>query len=178
MEPGNRGPAAFPGRVVKITPQGRLYVLGAILLASLTICSRNFSRTGESAFMIPLMVAGVAYLFAIREFLSTPKFPRCLIIGGLLLAALWHVLFLRMPSGFDDDIHRYVWDGRLQRLLGAKMTDEEVLEEFFLGALSRWPTPDEQRAFREYRKRAPDRRAAFADALWGLVNTREFILNH
>jgi alpha-1,6-mannosyltransferase len=101
---------------VKITPQGRLYVLGAILLASLTICSRNFSRTGESAFMIPLTVAGVAYLFAIREFLSTPKFPRCLIIGGLLLAALWHVLFLRMPSGFDDDIHRYVWDGRVQRL--------------------------------------------------------------
>src|SRR6202022_1287020 len=30
--------------------------------------------------------------------------------------ALWHVLFLRMPPGLDDDIHRYVWDGRVQRL--------------------------------------------------------------
>src|SRR5262249_51449063 len=24
--------------------------------------------------------------------------------------------FLRMPPGSDDDIHRYVWDGRVQRL--------------------------------------------------------------
>ncbi|MBV8811799.1 MAG: DUF2029 domain-containing protein, partial [Acidobacteriaceae bacterium] len=28
----------------------------------------------------------------------------------------WHLQFLRLPSGPDDDIHRYVWDGRLQRL--------------------------------------------------------------
>ena len=35
---------------------------------------------------------------------------------GLVLAAVWNIEFLRMPSGADDDIHRYVWDGRLQRL--------------------------------------------------------------
>jgi hypothetical protein len=29
---------------------------------------------------------------------------------------VWHVEFLRQPPGADDDIHRYVWDGRLQRL--------------------------------------------------------------
>src|SRR5208283_51853 len=29
---------------------------------------------------------------------------------------LWHLQFLRLPPGPDDDIHRYVWDGRLQRL--------------------------------------------------------------
>jgi hypothetical protein len=29
---------------------------------------------------------------------------------------VWHVEFLRLPAGEDDDIHRYVWDGRLQRL--------------------------------------------------------------
>jgi alpha-1,6-mannosyltransferase len=28
---------------------------------------------------------------------------------------VWHVEFLRLPTGADDDIHRYVWDGRLQR---------------------------------------------------------------
>jgi hypothetical protein len=27
-----------------------------------------------------------------------------------------HIAFLRLPAGADDDIHRYVWDGRLQRL--------------------------------------------------------------
>jgi hypothetical protein len=29
---------------------------------------------------------------------------------------VWHIEFLRLPPGPDDDIHRYVWDGRLQRL--------------------------------------------------------------
>ncbi len=29
---------------------------------------------------------------------------------------MWHIEFLRLPPGADDDIHRYVWDGRLQRL--------------------------------------------------------------
>jgi hypothetical protein len=93
-----------------------LYGLGSILLVALTICSHYFSRIGEASFFIPLAVAGVAYLLAIRELLSTPEFPRRVIIFGLALSALWHFQFLRMPPGLDDDIHRYVWDGRVQRL--------------------------------------------------------------
>jgi alpha-1,6-mannosyltransferase len=101
---------------VKLTASHRLYALGAILLVALTICSRNFVRTGEASFLTPLAIAGAAYLLAIREFLTTPNFPRRVIIFGLAVSALWHVLFLRMPPGLDDDIHRYVWDGRVQRL--------------------------------------------------------------
>ena len=101
---------------MKITPSQRLYGLGAILLAALTVCSRNFSHTGETSFIIPLAVAGVAYLLAIREFFSAAQFPRHVIVFGLVLAALWHLLFLMRPPGSDDDIHRYVWDGRVQRL--------------------------------------------------------------
>jgi hypothetical protein len=102
--------------VVKLTSSHRLYGLGAIQLVALTICSRNFSRMGEPSFIIPLAVAGIAYLLAIREFLSTPEFPKRVVVFGLALAALWHVPFLWMQSGPDDDIHRYVWDGRVQRL--------------------------------------------------------------
>jgi hypothetical protein len=86
------------------------------LLVALAICSRNFRRVGEPSFIIPLAVAGVVYLLAFRELFSTPKFPRHVIVFGLALAGLWHFLFLRMPPGADDDIHRYVWDGRVQRL--------------------------------------------------------------
>ena len=101
---------------MKLTPSRRLYGLGAILLVALTICARNFSRTGELSFFIPLAVAGVAYLLAIRELFSTSGFPKRVIFFGLALSALWHFQFLRMPPGLDDDIHRYVWDGRMQRL--------------------------------------------------------------
>ena len=101
---------------MKLTPSHRLYGLGVILLVSLFICSRNFSRMGDQSFLVPLAVAGIAYLLAIRELFSRPQFPRHVVVIGLALAAVWHFQFLRMPPGLDDDIHRYVWDGRVQRL--------------------------------------------------------------
>ncbi|HUD66115.1 MAG TPA: hypothetical protein VMQ17_16110 [Candidatus Sulfotelmatobacter sp.] len=99
-----------------VSPAWRVYVLGATLCVALTICSRNFGDIGGPPFMAGLTLAGVAYLLAIREFFATPRFSRRVVVIGLVLAAVWHVEFLRLPAGADDDIHRYVWDGRLQRL--------------------------------------------------------------
>jgi hypothetical protein len=66
--------------------------------------------------MASLTIAEIAYLLAIREFFSTPRFSPHIVVIGLVLSAIWHFAFLRVPPGIDDDIHRYVWDGRLQRL--------------------------------------------------------------
>jgi hypothetical protein len=93
-----------------------VYLLGATLCVALTICARNFSDRGGPFFMASLTLAGIAYLLAIREFFATPRFSRRVVVIGLVLAAGWHIAFLRRPSGTDDDIHRYVWDGHLQRL--------------------------------------------------------------
>jgi alpha-1,6-mannosyltransferase len=91
-------------------------MLGATLCVALTICSRHFGDRGGPYFMASLTLAGIVYLLAIREFFATPRFSRRVVVIGLVLAAVWHIEFLRLPSGADDDIHRYVWDGRLQRL--------------------------------------------------------------
>jgi alpha-1,6-mannosyltransferase len=101
---------------VSLTPSRRLYGLGVILLALLMICSRSTTRIGAPGFIVPLLVAGIAYLLAIREFFFTQKLPRRVIVFGLVLAAVWHLPFLLQPPGPDDDVHRYVWDGRVQRL--------------------------------------------------------------
>ena len=66
--------------------------------------------------MASLALAGVVYLLAIRELFATPTFARRVVVVGLILAAVWHIGFLRAPVGADDDIRRYVWDGHLQRL--------------------------------------------------------------
>jgi hypothetical protein len=109
---------------VKISPEWRVYALGVALCVALTICSRNFGDRGGPYFMASLALAGIAYLLAIREFFrgrgprATPELSRRVVVIGLVLAAVWHVEFLRLPAGAnnDDDIHRYVWDGHLQRL--------------------------------------------------------------
>jgi Glycosyltransferase family 87 len=110
------------GRVVSLACESRIYVFGAALLIALTICSRTFGDRGGSHFMASMTIAGVAYLLAVREVFrgwgarATQVFPRRAVLVGLVLAAVWHIEFLRLPAGADDDIHRYVWDGRLQRL--------------------------------------------------------------
>jgi alpha-1,6-mannosyltransferase len=93
-----------------------VYFLGTVMLAALTACSRNFGDRGGPYFMIPLAIAGIAYLLAVRELFSAAKFPRRVVIIGLMFAALWHLPFLLTPPGPDDDIHRYLWDGHVQRL--------------------------------------------------------------
>src|SRR4029453_15433620 len=104
------------GRTVTITPASRVYLLGATLCVALTICSRNFGDRGGPYFMASLTIACVVYLLVIREFVVNPRFPRPVVVVGLVLAAVWHADFFRLPPGAEGDIHRYVWDGRLQRL--------------------------------------------------------------
>jgi alpha-1,6-mannosyltransferase len=99
-----------------ITASHRLYGLAAIIFVALLACARIPGGVGAPPYLITLAIAGVAYLLAIRQFFSTPQFPRRVVVIGLVLAAVWHVPFLLMPPGSDDDIHRYVWDGRVQRL--------------------------------------------------------------
>ena len=101
---------------MKATSASRLYVLGATMCVALIICARNFADRGGAYFLASLAIAGILYLLAIREFFVTAQFSRHVVVIGLALAAVWHVAFLMVPPGADDDIHRYVWDGRLQRL--------------------------------------------------------------
>ena len=99
-----------------LTPVRRLYGLGAVIFTALVICSRSSGGTGSPSFLIPLLVAGVAYLLAVREFFHTRQYPRHVVLVCLALAAIWQIAFLMTPPGADDDVHRYLWDGRVQRL--------------------------------------------------------------
>ncbi len=67
---------------------------------------------------------------------------------------------------------------RLTKLLASHKDDKEALEELFLATLCRLPTEKEKTRFAEYRAGEKNRRKVFADTLWALVNTTEFIFNH
>lgn len=101
---------------MKANPEWRVYILGVTLCAALTMCSRHFDDRGGPPFMAWLTLACIAYLLAAWQLFSVPGFPRRVVVIGLVLAVVSQLAFLRLPPGPNDDIHRYVWDGRLQRL--------------------------------------------------------------
>ena len=67
-------------------------------------------------------------------------------------------------------------DNRLGKMLAAGKSDTEMLEEFYLSALCRSPTAVESKKLLAYLAVAPDRRAAWEDVLWALLNSKEFLL--
>jgi hypothetical protein len=67
-------------------------------------------------------------------------------------------------------------DNRLGKLLSADKSDAEILEEIYLAALCRRPTPVESEKLLALLAAAKDRRAAWEDVLWAVVNSKEFLL--
>ncbi|MBY0525081.1 MAG: DUF1549 and DUF1553 domain-containing protein [Gemmataceae bacterium] len=67
-------------------------------------------------------------------------------------------------------------DNRIGKLLAAKKSNREIIEEFYLTALCRPPSAKELLATVALVDRATDRRAALEDVVWGLVNAKEFLL--
>jgi hypothetical protein len=88
--------------------------------------------------------------------------------------ALPQTLFLMT----DERLLQNVREGRLKALLANKRSDEEIVDELFLATLSRAPDEREKRSALEHVQAKRDRAAGFADVVWALINTREFILNH
>jgi hypothetical protein len=69
-------------------------------------------------------------------------------------------------------------NNRLGKLLTAGRAESDVLNELYLTTLSRPPLPGEVKASLAHVAKAPDKRKAWEDVLWALLNTREFLFRH
>jgi alpha-1,6-mannosyltransferase len=98
---------------VTLTAAHKVYALGAIMLAAMWTCSR--SDVGAPEYLVGLGVAGIAYLLTVGMLFRT-RLSRKDVFICLALAALWRIPFLMGPIGSDDDMRRYLWDGRVQHL--------------------------------------------------------------
>ena len=67
---------------------------------------------------------------------------------------------------------------RAHTLAKSKKSNDEAVEELFLGTLSRFPTDAEKENALKYIAAEKTRAIGLQDVLWALINTREFILNH
>jgi hypothetical protein len=69
--------------------------------------------------------------------------------------------------------------GHIDRLLAAGASDEQVIEEVYLAALSRYPTAGEKEQLLPLlRDAGEDRRTLLEDLYWGVLTSREFLFQH
>jgi hypothetical protein len=68
--------------------------------------------------------------------------------------------------------------GRIETLLKAKKTNEQIVEELYLVTLSRMPNQDEIDRAGRWMREAGSPREGLHDVLWVLLNSREFMFNH
>ena len=89
---------------------------------------------------------------------------------------LAQALHMWVGSTYSEKLARR--EGRLNRLLESGASDQKVIEELYLAALSRLPVGREQAELERMITQQPSRREAIEDLLWALVSSREFACNH
>ena len=69
-------------------------------------------------------------------------------------------------------------DSRLSSWLGAELSTQQVVENLYLGTLSRYPTRQENRLVLRHVRETADRTEALRDLQHALFNANEFLLRH
>ncbi len=67
---------------------------------------------------------------------------------------------------------------RIATLLAAKKGEREMLDDLYLVALARKADEDEAKAALAHVTKGTDKRKAWEDVLWAILNTREFLFRH
>ncbi|MEQ8789820.1 MAG: DUF1549 and DUF1553 domain-containing protein [Pirellulaceae bacterium] len=80
----------------------------------------------------------------------------------------------------DEDVNAKIArkDGKLASQVEQIADDRALVEELYLGTLSRYPRDEEMLSSLEFLGQAKDRRQGAEDLLWSLLNLREFVFNH
>jgi hypothetical protein len=67
---------------------------------------------------------------------------------------------------------------RIGKLLAKKLSDGVMLEDLYLSTLSRLPTAEDVKVSMDYLTVAKDKRKAWEDVHWALINSKEFLFRH
>jgi hypothetical protein len=91
-------------------------------------------------------------------------------------ATLAQVLLLANSDEIENKIG--AGDGRIAKLLKEKKPIQEVIEELYLTAYARPPTPHELQRSLAYVERLDNKQQALEDVVWAIINAKEFMFNH
>jgi hypothetical protein len=91
-------------------------------------------------------------------------------------ATLSQVLLLANSDEVEQKLQS--GNGRIAKLIADKRSTYQTVEELYLAAFSRFPSPQEVFTTAGYIDRDPDPRRGVEDVMWSLLNSREFLFNH
>ncbi len=80
----------------------------------------------------------------------------------------------------SDDIESKIADGQgiIARLIKDQTPHDEIVDELYLGSLSRFPNAEERTKTKYFVGSIENKSEAYQDLLWTLLNSREFMFNH
>lgn len=69
-------------------------------------------------------------------------------------------------------------NGRIATMIKENKPEDEIITSLYLAALSRIPSAEEMQASKHHIASQPDRRQAFEDVGWAILNSKEFLFQH
>jgi hypothetical protein len=67
---------------------------------------------------------------------------------------------------------------RIGKLVAKKLADRAILDDLYLSTLSRMPTDEDVKVSLDYLTKSKDKRKAWEDVHWALINSKEFLFRH
>ena len=91
-------------------------------------------------------------------------------------ATLAHVLLLANSDDLENKIG--AGDGKIAKLINDKVAEKDIIDELYLGAVSRYPSAAEAATTLKFVAAIENKQEAYQDVLWTLINSKEFMFNH
>ena len=89
---------------------------GVVLLVVMIAIGSIDARAEVTGFLILIMTAAGAYVVALWLIARSGGASRRGLVICLIMALAWRIPLLTSAPLLSDDVYRYVWDGRIQRL--------------------------------------------------------------
>lgn len=94
--------------------RSRILLAGGIILASTAVLTVTQAPLGSPLFFALAAAMTVAYVAALVRVWHGPPSSRQLLLAAFAIAVAARVPLVLAPVGLDNDMMRYVWDGRVQ----------------------------------------------------------------
>jgi hypothetical protein len=180
----------------------RLYQLGGQPQGSGPLDEQNFSHAGPRALPAEVLLDAISQATGVPErFNGWPEGYRAIQVWDNRMPSYFFRIFgrpvrasvcecersnepsvaqaLHLMNSEEITAKIHARDGTARRLARSAKTPPEIIDELYLGTLSRYPTDKEKAVMlRVFADAGADRQGAVEDVLWALLNSRSFVYNH